>query len=78
MMSDKEIVYRYTPANEGDSYATFGIPARHLTVADVAELGGAALANLAAEGLKGKPMYTPVQKKEPVTEAVAPNKDEKR
>lgn len=77
-MSDKpEIIYRFQPANPGDSYRTYGIPARDLTATDVAKLSGEALANLTAVGPSGKPMYVKVDSKQAAAAKSEP-KDEKR
>ena len=61
-MSDKQadqtVVYRFTPANEGEFLA--GIPARDLTALDVANLTRDQLRDMLSPSPRGAhPMYTP-------------------
>lgn len=62
-MTEPKIVYRYKPANEGDSFISLGVPARNLTEEDVALLSPEARVNITAIGPSGKPMYVEVEEK---------------
>lgn len=56
-MSEQNIVvYTYTPHEEGDHLT--GVPARDLTVLDVANLSRSQLRNMLSPGPSGGPMYT--------------------
>lgn len=62
-MSKPAVVYKFTPANEGDFLQ--GIPQRDLTEADVANLAPLQLFHATVAGPSGKPMYTAVPAPKP-------------
>lgn len=56
-VTESTVVYRFTPANEGDFLV--GIPARDITVLDAHGLNAEQLRNMLSPGPRGqKPMYT--------------------
>lgn len=62
-MAKDPIVYRYRPANPGESLVSHGVPARDLTQADWDRLEPAARYQALAPGPSGEPMYVKVEKK---------------